>query len=338
MKKLLFTCVMLVSVLYAEFDKRGTTTAQFLKIGVGARAQGMGGSFTALANDGSATFWNPAGLVQQRKIGVGLYHNPWVLDISHDYLSFSIPIRDRATCAFFFSALTMDDQEITTVNEPDGTGLYYSTMDLAAGFSYSRLFSDRLAYGFTFKYIRLSAYNEKASAVAFDMGSILKTDWYGMTIGMSLSNFGGELQFDGRDLITKTDIDEDIAGNYTADASLITESWPIPMLIRIGVAMEIMGEGDKLMNSENGSLLAAVDAVHPNDGPEYLSAGLEYGFDDFLFLRTGYRWNHVHQDLTFGAGAVITVNSLGRTVIDYAVIPMGEFGNTSQISLEFQLK
>ena len=37
-------------------------TGEFLKLGVGARALGMGGAFAGLADDASAAYWNPAGL------------------------------------------------------------------------------------------------------------------------------------------------------------------------------------------------------------------------------------------------------------------------------------
>ena len=43
-------------------DKAGTTAAKFLSIGVGSKAVGMGGSYTSIADDATAMYWNPAGL------------------------------------------------------------------------------------------------------------------------------------------------------------------------------------------------------------------------------------------------------------------------------------
>ena len=52
----------LLSSLGYSVDKTGTTAAKFLSTNIGSKAVGMGGAFTALANDGSAMYWNPAGI------------------------------------------------------------------------------------------------------------------------------------------------------------------------------------------------------------------------------------------------------------------------------------
>ncbi len=338
MKKILILIGLCSTLIFAEFDKVGTTTAQFLKLGVGARALGMGGSYVALADDGSASYWNPAGLVNQRHPSVSLYHNPWVLDIKHEYLNIALPRGERQTVGFFVSALTMGEKEVTTVNQPGGTGIYYSTLDLAVGASFAARLSDRFSYGLTLKYIRLSAYNETAGTVAFDLGSILRTDFYGTRIGISLSNFGGELSYTGRDLLQPADIDDNSDGNYSTDANLKTQSWPLPLLIRIGVGCTLIGDENAVLEGGENQLTFAMDAVHPNDSPEYLGLGLEYGFRESLYLRCGYRLNHVNEALTFGAGIAIKLDSFGKTRIDYAVIPMGVFGTSSQLSLEISLQ
>ena len=202
--------IILFSFLFGgnEFDKVGSTSAQFLKMGVGARSMGMGGSFVGLANDASALFWNPAGLSFSKGINTLFSHNDWALDISHEFIGAIIPLKNNNHLGVSFSALTMGEKEVTTVIEPDGNGLYYSVLDLAMGLSYAKSISDRLSYGLTLKYIRTSAYNESASTVAFDIGSILRTSFHNLKIGMALSNFGGELRYEGRDLIGKSDIDD----------------------------------------------------------------------------------------------------------------------------------
>ena len=63
------------------FSKVGTAAAQFLKIGVGARAMGLGGSFTALANDVSTLYWNPAGITNFNGFSLAVTHTEWFADI-----------------------------------------------------------------------------------------------------------------------------------------------------------------------------------------------------------------------------------------------------------------
>ena len=90
MRRLLIVLLSFSSVAFGEFDKVGTTTAQFLKMGVGARARGMGGSFVALADDGTAHYWNPAGMVATEGISSTFSHTDWALDITHEFVSVTL--------------------------------------------------------------------------------------------------------------------------------------------------------------------------------------------------------------------------------------------------------
>lgn len=65
--------------------KVGTSAAQFLKIGVGARAAAMGGSFNALASDVTSIYWNPAGLARQQGSELFFSHTSWLAGISHEF-------------------------------------------------------------------------------------------------------------------------------------------------------------------------------------------------------------------------------------------------------------
>ena len=69
----------------------GTTTASFLKIGIGARASALGEAFTALAQDGTCLYWNPAGLAYLREKELSATYNSWLQEINQGYLSFSFP-------------------------------------------------------------------------------------------------------------------------------------------------------------------------------------------------------------------------------------------------------
>lgn len=62
-------------------QRAGISTMQFLKIGVGGRAVGLGETFVAIANDASALYWNPAGIVQFNEQQAIFSHTEWVADI-----------------------------------------------------------------------------------------------------------------------------------------------------------------------------------------------------------------------------------------------------------------
>src|SRR3990172_5369825 len=113
------------------FSKVGTAAAQFLKIGVGARAMGLGGSFTAIANDVSSLYWNPAGITNIPEFSLSVSHTEWFADISHDFAGIVYPLSSSDIIALNVIALNTGEQEVTTVTQPEGTGVFYDVSDLS---------------------------------------------------------------------------------------------------------------------------------------------------------------------------------------------------------------
>src|SRR4030067_505451 len=67
--------------------------AEFLKIPVGPRAMGMGGAFTAVADDATAPYWNPAGMVYLPYREVIVQHSEQFGNLlNHDYASAVFPL------------------------------------------------------------------------------------------------------------------------------------------------------------------------------------------------------------------------------------------------------
>ena len=81
MKKISLTALFLLSPWLVSANQDGTSTAQFLKIGRGARAEGMAGAFTAVANDSRAVLWNPAGLAQLTRTSFDFDHLSYIQDV-----------------------------------------------------------------------------------------------------------------------------------------------------------------------------------------------------------------------------------------------------------------
>jgi len=82
--------LILISNCYANGP--GTTAAEFLKIGVGARASAMGEAFTALTDDGTALYWNPAGLAQIKKTEFSTMYNMHFQQINQGYVTLASPL------------------------------------------------------------------------------------------------------------------------------------------------------------------------------------------------------------------------------------------------------
>ncbi|MCK5085968.1 MAG: PorV/PorQ family protein [Melioribacteraceae bacterium] len=339
MKKFIFIIfiIALPSAIFAGgFSKVGTAAAQFLKIGVGARAMGLGGTFTSIANDVSTIYWNPAGITNIPTTSIAVSHSQWFADISHEFAGISIPLSSSDFIAIHAIALNTGEQEVTTVAQPDGAGVFYDVRNLAIGLSYARALTDRFSVGLTVKYVQETLYNESASTVSLDLGSYLRTGFHNLIIGMSISNFGGNMKLEGRDLIAITDINTDVSGNYNPDAVLTTEGWPLPLMFRVGLSMDMVGGSDPIISSEINRFTLAIEGTHLNDNNERFNFGGEYAWDETVMLRVGYKLNYDQEEWAFGAGLNFPIgNQFLR--FDYAFIQFTDLGDVSQFSLELRI-
>lgn len=119
---------------------------EFLSLGVGARALGMGNVQTAIADDVTAGFWNPAGLANIESLQVGAMHAEWFAGIAkYDYLSTALPISggDRAIGLSAIRFAVDDIPNTLYLIEPDGSVNYdnistFSAADYAFLLSYAQ--------------------------------------------------------------------------------------------------------------------------------------------------------------------------------------------------------
>lgn len=351
--------------LHADFAKLGTSGAQFLKIGVG-RGAAMGEAFVAIADDASATYWNPSGLAMVTGREITFYHNEWIADVRHEYLTAAFPLGGFGTMGVSITALTMGEMEVLTVDDPNttiredtGTGVYFNASDYAVGVSFGRMFTDRLAAGVTFKAVQEQVWNMTATGVAMDFGIHYNTGLKGLRLAAAMSNFGTDIAFSGRNL-------EFAAEPYPGQpvfyellpAALRTTPYPLPLMFRFGLAFDPI-------SSEHSRLTVALDLNHPNDNYETLNLGFEYGYLSTLFLRFGYKaytnmdymramtggapvYDEVEERMTFpewGDDFMMLLNNLSAGVgfhlrtgvtqfkIDYAYMNKGILKTTHRIGL-----
>jgi len=312
-----------ISTSGAVTNKSGTAAAQFLKIGVGARAMGLGGAMVASSSDAYSLYWNPAGITKVRRPTLAGSHTQWFADIKHNFFSFVLPVNDISAVGLQVIVLNMDDMEVTTVNEPQGTGEFFGASDIAIGATYGLRVTNFFSLGFTGKYIQQSIYNEKASTFALDIGSLLDVPFYGVQLGMNFSNFGGKLQMDGRDLTREFDLNPNNTLNVGVETRLKTEPWELPVNFRVGISMDVLGTAENVFNSQNSRFTLSIDGNHPTDAPEYVAFGAEYAFKELLMLRGGYRLNRDVEKFFYGIGLNIPVT--GATFgFDYAIASFDE--------------
>jgi len=335
----MFSTLLLVAVLGATssaqtINRVGTTAAPFLKIGVGARAEGMGEASTTTATDASALYWNPAGTAGLQQLQAIFSYDDYIADVRYSYGALVIPVTDVGTFGAFFGALGMDDIERTTVQYPNGTGERVSASSYQVGISYARALTDRFFIGFNGKYIRESIWHSAADGFAADIGVVYTTLFKNLKIGMSISNFGTSMQMSGRDMLVQHDIAENVAGNNrNINADLETDQFPLPVTFRFGLSANVLKD---FLGSEEHDWIVAVDAIHPNDNSEYVNLGTELAlYRRMISVRAGYRQLFMEDregGLTLGVGAGVDVVG-GRIEFDYAYVDLGRLENTNKFTL-----
>ena len=305
---LLATSLVLTANVHAQ-DKVGTTAAAFLSITSGAKATAMGGAYVAVADDGSAMFWNPAGMAQLESNTVTFSNMNWFLDSQIQDASVVINGGNLGNFALSVRSINHGEIEVTTIDLPEGTGEVFSPTNLSVAVSYSRFITDNFSIGANTKFVQEKIWNESATGFAVDLGVFYRTNFKNLRIGMSMTNFGNEMKMAGDDLRQAIDIDEAINGNNDRlEGYLGVDSWPMPLLFKVGLAIDAL-------DIENHKIELAVDAKHPNDNSESVDLGLEYGFNDLVFFRGGDRSlfssQIEDQGVTAGFGLKYDFNGVG---------------------------
>jgi len=313
-----------------EVSGVGTTAASFLEIGVGARAMALGGAYTAVADGPTALFYNPSSIVWLAGYQFEFMHNNWLVDTNHDFVGAVIPLPFfNSSVGFSFVNLDYGEQTVRTVERPEGTGEIYEARDFAVAITYATALTERFSFGITGKYINQSIWNVSGGTGAIDLGIFYRPAIKGLQMGMSISNFGGEIRLRGRDLDSTIDPDEDNENVDRVPSTYKTESFPLPILFRAGISY-------KRELGEWGSLLGSLDVQHPTNTTESISTGFEYGFKGIFFLRVGYEnlfEEHAENGMTYGAGIDYFLSRTLGFRLDYAYADWGMLDKSSRISV-----
>lgn len=289
------------------FEKVGTVGAQFLKIGVGARATAMGEAFVPVADDASALYWNPAGLPWIDQNQISLNHASWPAEIGHEFVGTvftygSIP----GTFGVSANILQMKPMNVTTSFKPNGTGDTFDAGDLSLNFTYARYLTNKFSFGGTLKWIHSGIEEEFSEGVAMDFGTLYDTGFRAIKVGMTISNLGPNMKF-------------------------IEQDYPLPTIFKVGLAMPAI-------QSEEHRLLSAAEFNHPSDAAERANLGLEYVYLGFsqnfeLALRGGYMLNRDEESFAGGFGVRFPTSKVTSAQVDYAFVEMGKLGESHKISL-----
>jgi len=246
-----------------------TTGFDFLKMGVGARPLALGEAYVALADDISAIYWNPAGLVQLRRQGMGFTYNKWFEDIGYHFFGYAHLLNDSVFAASFYYLGAENIEGIDYANNPTGE---FNVYDLAVAFSYSRKMTDKLSVGLNFKFIREKLEDEVANAFALDLGALYKTGINNLSLGLNIQNIGTKIKF-------------------------IKESASLPLNYKFGLAYKLFPVYPVILTLDFNKLV---------NKDIYFGSGAECWIGDYVAVRIGQKFDlNIEDELRFGLGLMV---------------------------------
>lgn len=334
-------CLIPASIFLASFlaITEGTAASsakyagEFISIGVGGRALGLGGAYAALANDVTAAYWNPAGLSSMMYPQVSMMHDERFGGlVNYDYGAVAIPVGLRTSLAISVIRLGVDNIPDTRSAGVDANGnplppdqvqnlagidpsrvTYYNSADWAFYFSYAKKTSEHFSYGANLKFIRREMGEGSASGIGFDLAM-----QYHLTDKIA---FGANFQ----------DVTTTLVAWNTGRNELITPTLKVGSAYfldalggRFAPAVDVDVRFENRRTASNAHLGAASFDFH---------SGLEFDFQNIVALRTGYS---DIGSLNVGAGI-----HLPKLDIDYSFAKydgVNQLDNTHRISLTFTLE
>jgi len=279
----LATWIVLVLMPHTVLAAAGETGFASLKLGVGARAMGLGSAYVALADDPTATYWNVAGLAQVRSTQITAMHNEWIQDFRQEYAAVGAPLGKGAVgfafSGFYTSQLEGRD-EVGNLTQNFG----FNDITMTAG--YGRPLAAGLDGGLAVRYLREMIDDQDATTFAVDLGARYRVKDTGLSLGAAAQNFGGKPKF-------------------------VDESFKLPATLRVGAAWARPLAG---LHS-TGTITTEIRKARSEDARFHVGGELNY--KDRLALRVGGKFGYDAEDVSFGIG--VTQSKLR---FDYALVPL----------------
>lgn len=273
----------------------GAAGLSFLKLGVGARALAMGEAYSAIANDPSATYYNPAALSLAATPRILLMHKEWIQGTRTEFIGAS-STTGRFSFGLGANSTSVDDIEVRTAPGPAiGT---FDARNASIGLSGSYLFEPELSIGVTMKFLYEKIYVYDASGLAFDFGGVYKTPW-DVTLALAVNNLGSLSELD-------------------------KESSTLPTVVRGGAAYQ------RDLEQLDSRLTLSTDIVSfTAEQKSHVHVGAELTYKNTFSARAGYQTGYDAKGFSAGVGIRYDIVTL-----DYAFVPFEvDLGTTHTFSI-----
>ncbi|MFC2061633.1 PorV/PorQ family protein [Elusimicrobiota bacterium] len=285
----------------------GTTGAQFLKIEPSARSLGMGGAYSAVADDSSAIFYNPAGIAHQKERNFEGTYLQYFQAIDYGSLAGVIPAGNSSVGVGinYLGVPDIEKRGNDDVDDPDGTRVVntFTAMDTALSLSYARQNAvpsvlEGLDLGGNLRFIYQTIDDENAYSLMLDLGCYYPLSGK-LALALNIQNIGLNVKFK-------------------------EESDPLPLNFKVGAAYKPI----------NNLTIACDINEYIIDRLLYASVGSEYWILGVAALRVGYKYGYDIDSL--GSSLVGLAGGIGFRLygigLDYSYAPFGELGDTNRFT------
>lgn len=321
-------------------NKSGGNSGEFLDVGAGARALGMGEAFATVAEGPDAVYWNPAGLANARRLELSYTRAVFNRFFHHDFVAVSAPVRAlRGALGASYTRLSQEKLTlVTNVNQEvgsftpqsDAVSIAYATSfelddDVKAERDYfgeawkvpnaprplrarDEPWRGSLAVGLAVKAVNERIYRHNSHAVVFDGGALFRpTDYPDARLSFAFRNLGGAQKF-------------------------AEESQNLPAELDFGIGWD--------RRSWRSRWLATLEAALPYFGNPYAKLGVEYskpvGDGSSFAIRAGYKSMTAYDltplsGVTFGLGVRVS-----KATFDFGFQPVAELGQSFRFSFGFK--
>jgi hypothetical protein len=289
-----------------------------------------------VADDATALYYNPAGLVQLDRPEAAFTLIEYPVGLKFVFVGGATPFpMTRGVIGIHATSLFTDEMIETTPDRPYGTGRTFTAGDLAAGVSYCQRLTDKFSAGANLKFLNETLAEVSANGWAADFGTFYTTGWRRINIGMVIQNFGPDMKFE-------------------------SSPFPLPITFKFGASAAVLDKRDY-------SLLVAGEFVHPNDNVEEYHLGVELRVMRMINFRLGKKVNGWIRDtweeytldsqkdpfIEFpllerqpGGGTIVSLDGFSAGVgviipeagvnVDYAFGALGTLGGVHRISVGYK--
>lgn len=288
-----------IGTAHAGFENAGTTAANFLSLGSGARTLSMGGATLGLGEDVGGVAWNAAALGWIGEPQAALSHSGMANKSLQEWGAYGGRV-GRTQTRWAVSGLYQGDGSFEGRDASGASTGSFSVSSMAFGVTMAQQLGSHVTVGLGSKYVHEDLGSVTGGGFTFDGGLMVRQGVLGF--GFAAQNLLGQMKYGPAVYQFPT--------NY--------------------------GAGVAYMHPTNG-LKVAFDVNVPNAYHPDVRAGVEWMYRGAVAFRTGYRkelgsQNDPMTGATFGLGA-----GHNGMWMDYGYVPAADGGGEHRIGLRFNL-